>query len=59
MSEKQNTNGTDFASVRKDDVLTDSELDIVAGGTSGSDWTSWTRLLAPPIPYPTSSQGLN
>ena len=57
MSEKQNTNGTDFASVRKDDVLTDSELDIVAGGTLGSDWTSWTRLLAPPIPYPTSSQG--
>jgi hypothetical protein len=52
MSERQNTNGAAFASVREDYVLTDTDLDIVAGGTPGSDWTSWTRLLAPPIPYP-------
>jgi hypothetical protein len=39
-------------------VLTDSELDTVVGGTSSSDWISWTRLLIPPIPYP-GSQGSN
>jgi hypothetical protein len=38
-------------------VLIDSELDTVAGGTSSSDWISWTRLLAPPIPYPGSNKG--
>jgi hypothetical protein len=36
-------------------VLADSELDTVVGGTSSSDWVSWTRLLAPPIPYPGSA----
>jgi hypothetical protein len=33
-------------------VFTDSELDAVVGGTSSSDWSSWIRLLVPPIPYP-------
>jgi hypothetical protein len=28
-------------------VLTDSELDTVVGGTSSSDWISWTRLVNP------------
>jgi hypothetical protein len=37
--------------------LADNELDTVVGGTSNPDWISWTRLLAPPIPYPGSSQG--
>jgi hypothetical protein len=46
------------AATSKDDALTDGELDAVVGGTSGhsSDWTSWTRLLTPPVPYP-SAQG--
>jgi hypothetical protein len=43
---------TDTPSASKDDVLTDSELDTVVGGTSSSDWSSWIRLLVPPIPYP-------
>jgi hypothetical protein len=39
--------------------LRDSELDTVVSGTSNSDWISWTRLLAPPIPYPGSNPGSN
>jgi hypothetical protein len=31
-----------------------SELDTVVGGTSNSDWSSWIRLLVPPLPYPGS-----
>jgi hypothetical protein len=37
-------------------ALDDTEIDTVAGGTSSSDWISWTRLLAPPIPYPGSNK---
>jgi hypothetical protein len=39
--------------------LADRELDTVVGGTSSSDWISWTRPLAPPIPYPGSNPGSN
>jgi hypothetical protein len=52
------TSAIKAAATSKDDVLTDSELDTVVGGTSSSDWISWTRLLTPPIPYP-GSQGSN
>ena len=45
------------AATSKDNVLTDSELDTVVGGTSNSDWSSWIRLLVPPIPYPGSNPG--
>jgi hypothetical protein len=45
------------AATSKDNVLTDSELDTVVGGTSSSDWSSWIRLLVPPIPCP-GGQGL-
>jgi hypothetical protein len=40
------------AATSKDDALTDGELDTV----HSSDWTSWTRLLTLPVPYP-SAQG--
>jgi hypothetical protein len=49
MSETDTPSAIKTAATR---VLADSELDIVLGGTSSSDWISWTRLLAPPIPYP-------
>jgi hypothetical protein len=35
-------------------ALDGTEIDIVAGGTLNSDWSSWVRLLVPPIPYPGS-----
>jgi hypothetical protein len=35
-------------------ALDGSELDTVVGGTSNSDWSSWIRLLVPPLPYPGS-----
>jgi hypothetical protein len=37
--------------------LRDSELDTVVGGTSNSDWSSWIRLLLPPIPFPGGNPG--
>jgi hypothetical protein len=33
-------------------TLADSEVDVVSGGTSSSDWASWIRPLVPPVPYP-------
>ena len=46
------------AATGEDNPLTEVELDAVVGGTSGQsgDWISWTRLLVPPVPYP-SAQG--
>jgi hypothetical protein len=54
MSKTDTPSAIKLAATRR---LTDSELDTVVGGTSNSDWSSWIRLLVPPIPYP-GSEGL-
>ena len=53
--EKIMSNSNDISNIAAPEdhpPLADSELDVVSGGTSNSDWASWSRLLVPPVPYP-------
>jgi len=53
--EKIMSKGNDISNIAAPEdhhTLADSELDVVSGGTSNSDWSSWIRLLVPPVPYP-------
>jgi hypothetical protein len=43
---------SNIATLDNHHTLADSELDVVFGGTSNSDWSSWIRPLVPPVPYP-------
>jgi hypothetical protein len=57
MTMSKSNDTSNIATLDDHRALADSELDVVSGGTSSSDWASWIRPLVPPVPYPGANPG--